>query len=138
MCHKVVAHFILLLNLVEVVNDDTDEEVDDELTSNDHESHKVQTRKVIIVFLRLHVYAGSVHAIVHHALPSFCRHHLEQAHHGIEHVVKIDVLILPGTTSIKTILLCLNGVKYFAFKLLAAEEFAFEHVDSNDGQYQEE
>ena len=101
---EIVAHLVSLLYLIEVVDDDTDEEVDNELTADDHKGDEVGCHDWLVVELGLHVDSSCVHTIVHHTHPAFRSHHLEQSHHRIHHVVKVYVLILPGTTCVDTVL----------------------------------
>ena len=41
--HKIIAHFILFLDFVEVINDYANKQVDDKLAANDHEGNEVKS-----------------------------------------------------------------------------------------------
>ena len=75
---EAITHLVFLLDLVEVVYDDTDEQVDDKLRTDDHERYEVECRNRLIIFLWLFVYPDSINAVIHDIHPALRSHHLEQ------------------------------------------------------------
>jgi len=57
-CHKLVAELFLLLNRVEVVNNHSYEQVDDELASNNHEGDEIDTEHYLVILDWLFVYSS--------------------------------------------------------------------------------
>lgn len=74
---ETVSHLVFFFDFVKVVNDDTDEQVNDELTANDHKGDEVNSHDGLLVCLRLHTDANCIDSIVHDCHPALRGHHLE-------------------------------------------------------------
>ena len=124
--HEVISHFIFLLDFVEIVNNDANKEIDNELTTDNHECYKVEAHNKIVVLLGLHVKASGIYSIVHDTLPALSSHHLKKCHHSVEHVIKIRVLVHPGAPSFHAVIFRDNLQLLIICKSIASEELAFE------------
>lgn len=69
---------LLLFDLIKVVYNDSYEQIDDELATDDHKRAYVEDSPDPGIFLWLHLWTYAVDAVPHHIGPSFCRHHLEE------------------------------------------------------------
>ena len=96
LCHRrraAVAGF--LADLRKVIQDDTDEEVEDEEVGDDHERQEEEREGRGVIPLGRKVGRPRIDAHVHHRGPTLRCGHLEQGLHGVEHVVKVHVLGFP-------------------------------------------
>mgnify|MGYP004535991935 CR=1 FL=1 len=63
---------------VELIYDDSDEQVENEDISNDYERNKIQTHQWMMVYLRLHPNTYRINSSIHHIQPSFSRDNFKQ------------------------------------------------------------
>jgi hypothetical protein len=79
---KGVAQLFSLFDGVEVVDDHTNEKIDNELTTNDHEGYEVNDIPSVVVLFWLHVRSNAIDSRVHYVDPAFGRCHLKQGTHS--------------------------------------------------------
>lgn len=76
-------------HLVEVVDDNTDEEVHDKVRADKHEEHEEPHDHHARVPDWLHIYVRRVHGGVHNRRPSLGRGNLEERQQGLSNVVEL-------------------------------------------------
>lgn len=155
---KHVSELLSFFDGVEVVDDDTYEEIDDELTSNNHEGNEVENERPVVVLFRLIAEASVVNTILHDVDPAFGSHHLEQSAHCLDCVIERRRLVHPESLrsirhtrsireghsllAIKTILFSYHCVKVYFYQssglILAVVEGSFEKVDAHNRKDQDE
>lgn len=96
--YKHIVQFFLFFNSVEIIDNDSDEQIYYELTANNHEYYEVNDVAQTGVFSWLVSNASIIDSRVHHLSPAFSCHHFEESKHRINWVVKILVFIDPTTT----------------------------------------
>lgn len=75
--------------LVEIVDDDTDEEIHDQVRANEHEQHEEPDDHYVLVPDRLHVHVSCVHGRVHNRCPSLGGGNLEEREQSLSDVVEL-------------------------------------------------
>ena len=88
--------FVLLFESIEVIDDDTDEQVQSEKTSTDDKDHKV---KVVVLggfIFRLFVDLPNIHCVRHDFHPAFEGGHLKQGQVSMADMVEVDFRVDPG------------------------------------------
>jgi len=94
-CNKHITQFFSLLNCVEVVNDHTNKQVNDELASNNHEGNEEDDDGDISILLWLKANTTAINTAIHNLNPSFTSCHLEKRVHSIKDIVEVIVFINP-------------------------------------------
>ena len=87
--YKLVTKLFSFLDRVEVVNYYSDEQVDDELASYNHEGHKVYHDPLAVVWVWLQIDASAIDSAQHYLFPAFSSRYLKQGVHSIYNVVKV-------------------------------------------------
>lgn len=79
----------IISHLVEVVNDDTDEEVHHQVRPNQHEQHEEPHARDVLVPDRLHIFVSGVDGSIHHVCPRLRGRYLEKGQQRLGHVVEL-------------------------------------------------
>lgn len=80
---------VVASHLVEIVDDDTDEEIHDEVRADEHEQHEEPDYHHAVVPDWLHVHVGRIYGGVHDRRPGFRRGNLEEREQGLSDVVEL-------------------------------------------------
>ena len=100
----------LFLEHVEVVDDDTDEEIECEEGSADDEDDEVDVIINGSFPFGLLIHFSGVDRISHHFHPSFESGHLKQGQVSVSHMVERDGRVDPGVVLLETLELVINNV----------------------------
>ena len=68
------------MHSIELFNDDTDKEIEDENIADNHVCYKEQEHGFIVLSLWLEIVASAINSILHHSDPSFISHEYKQVH----------------------------------------------------------
>jgi hypothetical protein len=82
-CNKHVSEIFSLFNRIEIVNNNSNKQINNELTTNYHKCHKIKDDVHLIILFGLHILSNSIYSIVHNIYPAFSSCHLKQCGHCI-------------------------------------------------------
>lgn len=130
------AHFGLLFELVEVVHDDTDEQVEDELTTDNHEEDEKDDKASVFaghwrLFDPING-SNTVDTVVHNVNPAFSSHHLNQSHDSHANIVKVFGHFDPFSSLFKALIDVSDTVVTSSDR--AVVELALEEVNAHDSE----
>jgi hypothetical protein len=99
-CHKHTSKLLFFFDFIEVIYDNSNKQIDYELTANDHECANVYDGPYSGIFFWLHFNAHAINTVPHDISPSLCCHHLEQSKESYQDIVKVSINIVPFATRI--------------------------------------
>lgn len=101
--HKLIRYFFL--KHIEVVDDNSDEQIQGEEGAADDEYHKVEIGIEIGLALGLEIYAPRIDRVLHHLHPTLEGRDLKEGQVGDPHVIERDLAVLPGVIQPEAIFL---------------------------------
>lgn len=127
---------VLLFQGVEVVNDDTDEQVEREEAAAHDEDDEVEVVVLGRLVVRLLVDLAAVHGIGHHLHPALEGGHLKEGQVGVAHVVEVDLGVDPREVLLEALELVVYHAdgQPLALVVQALVELAAEKLHAHDGK----
>jgi hypothetical protein len=114
------------------------ENIEDELTPDENESHKIQSRRFIRILYRDQVHLSGVNAFKHQLVPALGRRDLVEGHCSDEYVVEVIFVLQPLSPRVEALPLSPDMGKEFGPRLtglvlgMAVKVETLEEVNSKD------
>ena len=115
-CHQSIATHPVLES-VELVNDYSHKQIQDENVPNNDERDEVKRNHLVIVVFGLLTNVNTIDAFVHYLKPALRRDGLIQNELGLEYIVEVLIAIFPNATALDAVLLIYDiGIKLLVFE----------------------
>lgn len=102
----------LFLEHVEVVDNNSNEQIEREKRAANDKYHKVQVGVEVCFSLRLQINSSRVDRVLHHLHPTFEGRHLKQGQVCDSDVIERDLAIFPGVVHHEAIVLSINYLEF--------------------------